>query len=107
MPIYALDDHEPELPEPGRFWGAPDAHVIGRAPARTNRAVRIRDSVHMEVRLDSGSALRFVHRNTGKNMGKGGGTARAVPIVQFSRVAIVDPDDIHSCKDHFGEAVLK
>lgn len=30
MPIYALDDREPELPEPGRFWVAPDAHVIGR-----------------------------------------------------------------------------
>ena len=30
MPIYALDDREPELPEPGRFWIAPDAHVIGR-----------------------------------------------------------------------------
>ena len=81
--------------------------MIGRAPARTNRAVRIRDSVHMEVRLGSGSALRFVYRNTDKNMGKEGGTARAVPIVQFSRVAIGDPDDIHSCKDHFGEAVLK
>ena len=31
MPIYALDDQEPKLPEPGRFWVAPDAHVIGRA----------------------------------------------------------------------------
>ena len=30
MPIYALDDQEPELPGPGRFWVAPDAHVIGR-----------------------------------------------------------------------------
>jgi carbonic anhydrase/acetyltransferase-like protein (isoleucine patch superfamily) len=30
MPIYALDDQEPELPDPGRFWVAPDAHVIGR-----------------------------------------------------------------------------
>ena len=30
MPIYALDDREPELAEPGRFWVAPDAHVIGR-----------------------------------------------------------------------------
>ncbi len=29
MPIYALDNHEPRLPEPGRFWVAPDAHVIG------------------------------------------------------------------------------
>jgi carbonic anhydrase/acetyltransferase-like protein (isoleucine patch superfamily) len=30
MPIYALDDQQPDLPEPGRFWVAPDAHVIGR-----------------------------------------------------------------------------
>jgi carbonic anhydrase/acetyltransferase-like protein (isoleucine patch superfamily) len=30
MPIYALDDQEPELPGEGRFWLAPDAHVIGR-----------------------------------------------------------------------------
>lgn len=30
MPIYALDDHAPELPPAGQFWIAPDAHVIGR-----------------------------------------------------------------------------
>lgn len=30
MPIYALDDQEPTLPEGGRYWVAPDAHVIGR-----------------------------------------------------------------------------
>lgn len=30
MPIYSLDDILPTLPEPGRFWVAPDAHVIGR-----------------------------------------------------------------------------
>ncbi|GGG46921.1 gamma carbonic anhydrase family protein [Caldovatus sediminis] len=30
MPIYALDDRVPVLPEAGRFWVAPDAHVIGR-----------------------------------------------------------------------------
>ncbi len=30
MPIYALDDHQPSLPGAGRFWIAPDAHVIGR-----------------------------------------------------------------------------
>ena len=29
MPVYRLDDSEPHLPEPGRFWIAPDAHVIG------------------------------------------------------------------------------
>ena len=30
MPIYALHDQTPVLPEAGRCWIAPDAHVIGR-----------------------------------------------------------------------------
>ncbi len=30
MPLYTLDDVSPTLPEAGRFWIAPDAHVIGR-----------------------------------------------------------------------------
>ena len=30
MPIYSLDDVAPELPDPGAFWIAPDAQVIGR-----------------------------------------------------------------------------
>ena len=30
MPLYALDDQTPELPDAGRYWIAPDAHVIGR-----------------------------------------------------------------------------
>jgi carbonic anhydrase/acetyltransferase-like protein (isoleucine patch superfamily) len=30
MPIYSLDEIAPILPEPDRFWIAPDAHVIGR-----------------------------------------------------------------------------
>jgi carbonic anhydrase/acetyltransferase-like protein (isoleucine patch superfamily) len=30
MPVYALGDLIPQLPEPGRFWIAPDAHVVGR-----------------------------------------------------------------------------
>jgi carbonic anhydrase/acetyltransferase-like protein (isoleucine patch superfamily) len=30
MPIYNLDGNAPLLPEPGRFWIAPDAHVIGQ-----------------------------------------------------------------------------
>jgi len=29
MPIYALDDRRPTLPEPGRYWIAPDAALIG------------------------------------------------------------------------------
>ena len=30
MPIYSLDGKAPLLPQPDRFWIAPDAHVIGR-----------------------------------------------------------------------------
>lgn len=30
MPLYALDDVSPELPDNDEFWIAPDAHVIGR-----------------------------------------------------------------------------
>jgi len=29
MPIYALGDLTPRLPDPGRFWLAPDATIIG------------------------------------------------------------------------------
>jgi len=30
MPLYSLDVVQPELPAAGRYWIAPDAHVIGR-----------------------------------------------------------------------------
>jgi carbonic anhydrase/acetyltransferase-like protein (isoleucine patch superfamily) len=30
MPVYSLDEITPILPEQGRYWIAPDAHVIGR-----------------------------------------------------------------------------
>jgi carbonic anhydrase/acetyltransferase-like protein (isoleucine patch superfamily) len=30
MPLYALGAHKPHCPEPGAYWIAPDAHVIGR-----------------------------------------------------------------------------
>lgn len=39
MPIYSLDDVSPMLPEPGQFWIAPDAHVIGRV--RLGRGVSL------------------------------------------------------------------
>ncbi|WP_237476793.1 gamma carbonic anhydrase family protein [Lichenibacterium dinghuense] len=29
MAVYALGSHEPSLPEDGRFWVAPGAHVVG------------------------------------------------------------------------------
>ena len=39
MPLYALDDVSPELPGSGRFWIAPDAHVIGRVRLREDVSV--------------------------------------------------------------------
>ena len=36
MPIYSLDGVEPILPESGRYWVAPDAHVIGRVRLGTD-----------------------------------------------------------------------
>jgi carbonic anhydrase/acetyltransferase-like protein (isoleucine patch superfamily) len=30
MPLYSLDDVSPVLPDDGRYWIAPDAHVIGK-----------------------------------------------------------------------------
>jgi carbonic anhydrase/acetyltransferase-like protein (isoleucine patch superfamily) len=30
VPVYALNDYQPVLPEAGQFWIAPDAHVIGQ-----------------------------------------------------------------------------
>ncbi len=39
MPIYALDDLVPELPDDGSAWVAPDAHVIGKV--RLGRGVGI------------------------------------------------------------------
>jgi len=36
MPIYSLDDVAPIVPEPGRYWVAPDAHVVGRVRLGTD-----------------------------------------------------------------------
>ncbi|GLS23821.1 gamma carbonic anhydrase family protein [Labrys miyagiensis] len=30
MPLYMLDDISPTVPADGRYWVAPDAHVVGR-----------------------------------------------------------------------------
>jgi carbonic anhydrase/acetyltransferase-like protein (isoleucine patch superfamily) len=30
MPVYSLDENSPIVPQPGRVWIAPDAHVIGQ-----------------------------------------------------------------------------
>lgn len=39
MPIYSLDGVEPILPPAGRYWIAPDAHVIGRVRLGTDVSV--------------------------------------------------------------------
>lgn len=46
MPIYALDDLVPRLPAAGRFWVAPDAHVIGEV------------ILHEDVNIWFGAVLR-------------------------------------------------
>jgi carbonic anhydrase/acetyltransferase-like protein (isoleucine patch superfamily) len=46
MPIYALDGFAPLLPPEGRFWIAPDAHVIGKV------------TLHDEVSVWFGAVLR-------------------------------------------------
>jgi carbonic anhydrase/acetyltransferase-like protein (isoleucine patch superfamily) len=34
MPLYELDGQSPQTPGEGRFWVAPDAHVMGRVQLR-------------------------------------------------------------------------
>jgi carbonic anhydrase/acetyltransferase-like protein (isoleucine patch superfamily) len=46
MPIYALNDLVPRLPAAGRFWVAPDAHVIGEV------------ILHEDVNIWFGAVLR-------------------------------------------------
>ena len=37
--IYELDGQRPDLPEPGRYWVAPSAAVIGRVRLKTDSSV--------------------------------------------------------------------
>jgi carbonic anhydrase/acetyltransferase-like protein (isoleucine patch superfamily) len=39
MPLYSLDEVSPETPGEGRFWVAPDAHVIGKVRLGLNVGV--------------------------------------------------------------------
>lgn len=39
MPLYALDDVAPDLPDADRCWIAPDAHVIGRVRLGTDASI--------------------------------------------------------------------
>ena len=39
MPIYALDDDVPVLPEEGRYWVAPDANLIGKVRLEEDASV--------------------------------------------------------------------
>jgi carbonic anhydrase/acetyltransferase-like protein (isoleucine patch superfamily) len=39
MPIYSLDGVEPILPAGGRYWIAPDGHVIGRVRLGTDVSI--------------------------------------------------------------------
>jgi carbonic anhydrase/acetyltransferase-like protein (isoleucine patch superfamily) len=39
MPLYSLDAIEPQLPASGRYWVAPDAHVIGNVVLEEDASV--------------------------------------------------------------------
>lgn len=39
MPLYALDGRRPDVPAPGDYWVAPDAHVIGSVRLAVDVAV--------------------------------------------------------------------
>jgi carbonic anhydrase/acetyltransferase-like protein (isoleucine patch superfamily) len=39
MPLYALDGASPTIPEDGRFWIAPNAHVIGKVRLETEVSI--------------------------------------------------------------------
>lgn len=58
MPVYSLDDHAPDLPEAGRHWIAPGAHVIG----------------HVRLGLDVGIWFNAVLRGDNELIDIGAGT---------------------------------
>lgn len=39
MPLYALGDDQPQLPEDGSAWVAPDAALIGKVVLKRNASV--------------------------------------------------------------------
>ncbi len=39
MPLYRLDDYSPVTPEPGTYWVAPDAALIGRIVLKAESSV--------------------------------------------------------------------
>ena len=39
MTLYAFETHEPQLPDDGDFWIAPDANVIGKVVLRSGASV--------------------------------------------------------------------
>ena len=39
MTLYAFETHEPQLPDDGDFWIAPDAYVSGKVVLRSGAAV--------------------------------------------------------------------
>jgi len=39
MPLYSLDGIAPQLPASGRYWVAPDAHVIGNVVLEEDASV--------------------------------------------------------------------
>ncbi|WP_372025182.1 gamma carbonic anhydrase family protein [Tistrella mobilis] len=91
MPLYALDDLEPEIADPARIWIAPDAHVIGR--------VRL----GLDVGIWFGAVLRgdndliAVGDRTNVQDGATLHTDRGVPLTIGTGVTIGHHAMIHGC----------
>ncbi|VAV91932.1 Carbonic anhydrase, gamma class, partial [hydrothermal vent metagenome] len=39
MPVFALGEFQPQLPQPGNYWIAPDAQVIGKVTLHKNASL--------------------------------------------------------------------
>ncbi len=98
MAIYALGEHVPTLPAPGRFWVAPGAHVVGR--------VRLAE----DVGIWFGAVLRGdnepIDIGTGSNVQEGAmlHTDLGYPIVIGAHVTIGHHAILHGCT--VGEGAL-
>ena len=98
MAIYALGGHVPALPEPGRFWVADGAHVMGR--------VRLAD----DVGIWFGAVLRgdneLIEIGAGSNVQEGAmlHTDMGFPMVIGANVTVGHHAILHGCT--IGEGTL-
>ena len=79
MPLYTLDSMTPVTPGPGRFWVAPDAHVIGQVELGDDVGIwfgAVLRGDNEPIRIGDGSNIQegvIVHTDPGKpvTIGKG------------------------------------